>query len=318
MQHRLRLNPTVLRVLLLLGLIALLMLIAVEPALAKGGGVGGGSSFSRGGGGGLSGGSGFGGGGGYYGGGYGGYGGGFGLPWLFLPFIGFGGGGGIGIVLIIVLFMFGRSFFSGLFRGGGGGGYVGGQPHHGKVTIAEMDVALLASASSVPQELHRLVASSDTSTRQGYADLVQDAALVVLRNKQYWYSAAIDSQVTDYDRAEAAYNQKTMAARQRLTYEAVTNVSGRVRTGTAPAATAAPPDSSGGGYIVVTLLAAVMAPLPKADGLDSSAVETYLRQLAGAPADALEAAEVVYVPDTGEEPLTNDELLAQFPSLTPI
>ncbi|HEU0166522.1 MAG TPA: DUF1517 domain-containing protein, partial [Chloroflexota bacterium] len=249
----------------------------------------------------------------------GGYGGGF-SPWLFLPFIGFGGGGGLGIILIILLFTVGRGLFSGMFRGGGGGGYSGGgATPHSNVTVAQLDIALLGSASSVPGELHRLTASADTSNRQGYADLIQDSALVLLRNKQYWNSAALDTAVTHYDQAEIAYNQKTLAARQRLTYETVTNVSGRVRTGVAPAASGPTmPDTSGGGYIVVTLTVAVMAPLPKAAGLDAQAVETYLRQLAGAPADAMEAAEVVWVPDVGEEPLTNDELLQQFPTLTPI
>ncbi|HLY67158.1 MAG TPA: DUF1517 domain-containing protein, partial [Chloroflexota bacterium] len=177
---------------------------------------------------------------------------------------------------------------------------------------------LLGSASSVPSELHRLVASTDTSSRQGYAGLLQDAALVVLRNKEYWHSATFDATVTHYDQAEAAYNQRTLAARQRLTYETLTNVGGRVRTGSAPAATSSAPDDSGGSFIVVTLLAAIMADMPKAKDVDAQAVEGYLRQLAGAAAQDIEAAEVVWVPDTGEEPLTHDDLLAQFPTLVPI
>jgi uncharacterized membrane protein len=49
--------------------------------------------------------------------------------------------------------------------------------------------------------------------------------------------------------------------------------------------------------------------------MSADIVEGYLRQLAGAPVEALEAAEVVWVPDADEQPLTNDELLAQFPTL---
>src|SRR5712691_7666810 len=179
MQYRRLMDPRLVRLLTIVGVVAVLFLLAAEPTLAKGGGVGGGSSF----GGGRGGGSGFGGGGGSYGGGYGGFGGGFGLPWLFLPFIGFGGGGLFGIVLIVLLFVWGRSLLSGMFGGGGGGGY-GGAPQQSHVTVAQLDLALLGSASSVPSELHRLVASSDTSTRQGYAELLQDAALLLLRNRQ--------------------------------------------------------------------------------------------------------------------------------------
>jgi uncharacterized membrane protein len=198
-----------------------------------------------------------------------------------------------------------------MFSGGGGGGYSVRQSH---VTVAQLDLALLGSASNVPSELHRLTAGTDTSTREGYASLLQDAALLLLRNKQYWHSAAFDS-VTSYDQAEGAYNQKTLAARQRLSYEVLTNVSGRVRRGSKPAESASMPDDSGGRYIVVTLVAAVMAPLPKQQDMNPEMVEGYLRQMAGAPAEALEAAEVIWTPDEGEEPLTNDELLQQFPTL---
>ncbi|HEY8694146.1 MAG TPA: DUF1517 domain-containing protein [Chloroflexota bacterium] len=318
MQHRRLFDPRLIRLLCVLGMVAVLVLMAVEPALAKGGGVGGGSSFGGGSRGGSSGGGGgFGGGGGYYGGGYGGFGGGFGLPWLFLPFIGFGGGGLFGIVLIVILFVWGRGLLSGIFggRGGGGGGYSARQSH---VTVGQLDIALLGSASSVPSELHRLVAGSDTSNREGYAGLLQDAALLVLRNRQYWHSAAFDATVVPFDQAEAAYNQRSLAARQRLTFETLTNVGGRVRTGTAPAASNAMPDDSGGSFIVVTLLAAVMAPLPKQAETSAETTDGYLRQMAGAPAEALEAAEVVWVPDQGEQPLTADDLLSQFPTLSPI
>ena len=312
MQHRRRW----LYVAAILATVAILFLLAAEPALARGGGVGGGSSFGGGaGGGGFSGGGGFGAGGGYYGGGYGGYGGGFGLPWLFLPFIGFGGGGLFSIVLIILLFGMGRRLLSGMFGAGGGGGY---SPRQSHVTVAQLDLALLGSARSVPSELHRLVASTDTSSREGYASLLQDAALLLLRNKQSWHSAMFDSTVVPYNQAEAAYNQRTLAARQRLTFETLTNVGGRVRTGSAPSSTSAMPDDSGGSFIAVTLLAALMAPLPKPSEISADSIEGCLRQLAGAPAEALEAAEVVWVPDQGEEPLTNDDLLSQFPTLSDI
>ncbi len=303
-------NPRLRRVLAVACLL-LVLLIMAAPAFAAGGGVGGGSSFGGGGG------SGFGGGGGSFGGGYGGYGGGFGLsPWAFLPFLGFGGGGGLGIVLIIVFLMFGRSFFSGFSRGGGGGyGYAPARPN--KVTLAQIDVALLGSAGSVPSELHRLVASTDTSTRQGYSELMQDAALLLLRNKQYWHSAAFTMGVVPYDQAESAYNQTTLAARSRLTFETLTNVSGRVRTGSAGGGVNAP-DDSGGGWIVVTLIAASLEPFPKADQVTAESIEAYLRKLAGTPADSLEAAEVVWLPDENEQPLTRDDLLAKFPTLVPV
>ncbi len=311
MQYGRRLtDPRLLRLLVILGGLGLLFLAAVEPALVKGGGVGGGSSF----GGGRGGGSGFGGGGGSYGGGYGGYGGGFGFgfPWFFLPFVGFGGGGLFGIILIVLLFMWGRRLLTGMFAGGG----MGSSPR--EVTVAQLDLALLGSATRVPAELHRLTEAADTSTREGYSQLLQDAALLLLRNREFWYSAAFDSAVVPYSQAESVYNQRTLAARQRLTFEALTNVGGRIRREPAPAPTATMPDDSGGRFIAVTLIAASLVPLPKQPDISSEAVDVYLRQLASVPAAALEAAEVVWVPDQGQEPLTQDDLLAQFPTLVGI
>ncbi|MGH2470181.1 MAG: DUF1517 domain-containing protein, partial [Chloroflexota bacterium] len=216
-------------------------------------------------------------------------------------------------------FMFGRQFFSGVrgMRGRGGGGYALPAARHDRVTLEQVDVALLGSASAVPAELHRLVAAADTSSRQGYSDLVQDAALLLLRNRQFWHSAATNQEVVRYDQAESAYNQLTLAARSRLSYETVSNIGGRTRRGTAtPAAEA--PDDSGGSWIVVTIIAAALQPLEKLNGLSADTLESLLRQLAGTSADALEAAEVVWVPDEAEQALTRDELLAKFPSLVPV
>lgn len=310
-----RIDPRLFRLLLLVGMVVLLLVVLVEPALAKGGGVGGGSSFGRSSGGG----SGFGSSGGSYGGGYRGTGGGgFGLaPLLFLPFLGSGGGSLLLIVLIVVLFFWGR----GLLRGVAGGmgrarSQTDGGGRGGDATIAQLDLALLGSASAVPGELRRLVSGADTSDQAGYAALLQDAALLLLRHREYWHSAAFETQVTSYGNAEARYQQQTLAARARLTYETVTNVGGRVRHGTAPTAVVRAPDESGGRFIVVTLVVAALAPLPDPPGLDADGVDSALRTIAGLPARALEAAEVIWVPDGPEEPLTNDELLAQFPTLT--
>ena len=113
----------------------------------------------------------YGGGGGYRGGGYQrGYGGGFGFPFV-VPFF-FGGGGLFGFLILMAVV----GLLVNAVRGGGGGGSLpagmqGGAidraPSDGPVSIAQLQVGLLASARELQQDLRQLAGSADTSTSSG-------------------------------------------------------------------------------------------------------------------------------------------------------
>lgn len=281
---------------LLLAMGALFNLAA--PALAFGGGVGGGGHFGGGGGGG----------GGGYGGG-GGFGGGGGLPLpLFFPFFGFGGGALIPILLFFFLLWLSRQASSGR-------ALAPGRPS--EVNLIRLEIGLLATAKDVPRALHQLVASVDTSTDVGLSQLLQQAALLLLRNQQYWHAANYTFRSVPYREAESDFNSMTLQARSKLTYETITNVSGVKQEDTqhlpAPADSLPPGD-----YIVVVLVVASSAPLHLHQAVTADQVREQLAEIAAAAGSNLEGVEVIWQPDVADESLSRDDVVTMYPELAPI
>jgi uncharacterized membrane protein len=276
-----------------------LVFLLVAPALALGGGVGGGSRF----GGGFGGGS--------EGGGVpiGGGGGGFFFP-VFFPFFGFGGG-----LLPILLFL----FFIWLSRQAStqpaGGPVAPYRPS--EVNLIRLEIGLLATAKDVPPALHRLVESVDTSTDIGLSQLLQQAALLLLRHQQYWHAASYEYRRVRYAEAEAAFNALTMEARSKLSYETISNVGGIKQVDTehlpAPAGSIPPGD-----YIVVVLIVASSAPLRLRPARTAEEIREQLAEIAAAAGSNLEAVEVIWQPDSTEEALNRDDLMSLYPELAPI
>ena len=273
---------------------ALLLEFAI-PALAFGGGVGGGSNFggSGGGGGGVS---------------LPGGGGGFGFP-VFMPFFGFGGG-----LLPILLFL----FFIWLSRQSSmsrGGSMAPARPSD--VNLIKLEIGLLATAKDVPRALHQLVASIDTSTSVGLSQLLQQSALLLLRNQQYWHAASYNFRKVRYGEAEAAFNSLSMQERSKLTFETISNVGGIKQIDSthlpAPADSIAPGD-----YIVVELIVASSAPLRLRAARTADEVREQLAEVAAAAGANLEAVEVIWHPDSTDESLSRDDLITMYPELAPI
>src|SRR5207245_2399381 len=112
----------------------------------------------------------------------------------------------------------------------------------------------------VPPALHNLVAAVDTSTDAGLSQLLQQAALLLLRHQQYWHAASYTFRKVPFREAESSFNTLTMEARSKLSYETISNVSGIRRDDTQhlpQPADALPP----GDYIVVVLIVATSASL---------------------------------------------------------
>lgn len=277
-------------------LVATLVLGYAVPALAFGGGVGGGSRFG-------SGGSGGGGGGGVPIGG-----GGFPMP-IFFPFFGFGGGL-LPILLILFFFWLSRQASS-----AGGGTLAPVRPS--EVNLIRLEIALLATAKDVPAALHRLVASIDTSTESGLSQLLQEAALLLLRHQQYWHAASYEVRKVRYAEAEPAFNNLTMQARAKLSYETISNVGGvkQLDTEHQPASAEA---ILPGDYIVVVLIVATSAPLRLRPARTADEIREQLAEIAAAAGSDLEGVEVVWQPDSAEESLSRDDLVTMYPELTPI
>lgn len=280
------------------------LLDLTSSVLAFGGGTGGGFGGATGGGGG---------GGGLGGGGLGG--GGFGFP-LFFPMFGIGGGSLVPILIFLVFLWLSRQSAS----SGGGRGLA----LPSKVNLIRLEIGLLATAKEIPPSLHNLVAAVDTASPVGRSQLLQQSALLLLRNQQYWHAANYSYRDVRYQEAESAFNSVTMQARSKLSYETITNVNG-VRqedrrgllnagsTSHAPA-TDIPP----GDYIVVVLVVVSGAALHLRQTVTSDDVREQLAEIASTSGSNLLGVEVIWQPDNTTEALSRDDLVSWYPELAPI
>ena len=183
--------------------------------------------------------------------------------------------------------------------------------------LIRLEVAMLATAKDVPEALHRLVETTDTSTGYGLSQLLQQSALLLMRHQEFWHAASYDFKRVRYDQAEAAFNAMTVEARSKLTFETITNVNGIQQTDTAhppvPADSLPPGD-----YIVVVLIVASSAHLQLRKVQSSEDLREQITEIASPAGSLLEGVEVIWQPDSSTESLGRDDLIVQYPELMPI
>ncbi|MEB3332079.1 MAG: DUF1517 domain-containing protein [Synechococcaceae cyanobacterium] len=298
-----------------------LLITAPTPALAASGGRIGGGSFRSSpmprsyGGGGYRGG---------YGGGYrGGYGGGFGggglgFPFL-IPIFGFGGGGLFGFLILMAVV----GLLLNAVRGGGNGngnglpdgrgGDLAYPTPDGPVSIAQVQIGLLASARELQDDLRRYAASADTATNAGLQQVLQDATLALMRHPERWVYASSEEGSVPFAAAESTFNRLAMQERSKLSRELTANVSGRRFS--EPSPVSAGSSDAASDYIAVTLLVASRRScgLKGADTADT--LRDSLQRLGSIPVDDLLAIEVIWQPEGAGEVLSSEELITAYPDL---
>ena len=303
---------------LALVLVAVLVLGNAGDAMAArtGGRIGGGSfrapsrsySTPRGGG--------YGGGGYYRSPGYGYGGGGFGFPFL-LPFVGYGGGGLFSILIFFAI----ASFIVRSFQSAGVGGE-GGYGTSSKVSVAEVQVGLLANARELQPELNRLALTADTSTASGRATVLQEATLALLRHPEYWVYGATNSEKASLEAAEAKFNQFSLTERSKFTEETLSNVdnvidddSQKALGGETQEGAIQLKEGDSGEYIVATIIVGATGnlDLPAINGTED--MRQALQQIGGLGSDRLLAVEILWTPQADGDTLTSDDILAYYPNL---
>ncbi|MEE3719209.1 DUF1517 domain-containing protein [Tumidithrix elongata RA019] len=305
------------RSLLVFALIAVIVFGNAHEALARRGGgrIGGGSfraptrsvpvSPSRGGGG-------------YYGGGYS-SGGGF----FFLPFF-FGGGGFGGSIFTFLILAAVAGAVLQAFRGAGSSDSEGITGLDSKVTVAKIQVGLLASARELQNDLTRLAMDSDTSSSEGLSLILKETVLSLVRHPEYWVYVSSAKETTKFALAEQKFNGLVMSERSKLNAEVLSNKNGRILQSSKAAGTL---PSSGdlsledpSEYIVITLMAAVagdtLGKLPEIRS--SEQLKQTLSALGSVTQDQLLAIEVLWEPQSTDYTLTSDEVLTVYPDLVRI
>ena len=281
-----------------------LLLVHPEPsAAASGGRIGGGSfrsapSMPR-----------------SYGGG--GFGGGIGFPFL-LPIFGFGGGGLFGFLLLMAVV----GLIANALRGGGGGGpalsYGDGPMANavrpdGPVSIAQVQLGLLASARELQADLRRLAATADTSSNLGLQRVLQETSLALLRHPDLWVYAAVEVGQVPFASAESTFNRLSMAERSKLDRELTTNVQGQRANELSKKVGDSDATSD---FIAITLLLASRSRLNLQGGGSGEALRNSLQVVGGVSADDLLALEVIWQPEGIGEVLSTEQLITAYPQLS--
>jgi uncharacterized membrane protein len=250
---------------------------------------------------------------GYGGGGYYGGGGGMGFPFM-MPFM-FGGGGGL---LGLLAFMAIASVFVQALRGMGGGSTAGTLDRAGnpQVSLAKVQVGLLAQAKELQADLNRIALSSDTSTSEGQVGVLQETVLALLRHPEYWAYGTSDSAITQLSLAQSAFNQVAIGERSKLGGEALSNYNGqnqKMQPKALPTSNLAIHEANE--YIVVTLIVQAEGKWTVPSVHDSESLKQALRQLASVSADQLNGVEILWMPQEDDGILTADEVLVAYPEL---
>jgi uncharacterized membrane protein len=253
-----------------------------------------------------------GGGGGYY------PGGGFSSPFFWAPMM-FGGGGGSLLSLLVMVAVGG--YLLQTFRRVTGNDDAEGAVYNPQVSIVEIQVGLLAEARDVQTKLDSLAMSVNTDTATGRMHLLQETSLELLRHPEYWTYGKTVTQQAKLDRAEAVFNQLSLAERSKFTTETLSKVNSQqlrqatpiaVLTANGELATVAAERSE---YIIVTLLVAAtrQVQLPKING--DSDLRQALQTLGSLDASALVAIEAIWTPQANGDSLTTDDILTYYPDL---
>jgi uncharacterized membrane protein len=266
-----------------------------------------------------------GGGGGYYSPGPGFGGGGIGFPFLIPLFWGGGGGSIFTILIMFVIASFVVNSFRRIASSSSDEGYSNYDNYDNydnpTVTVAKVQVGLLANARYLQQELNQLALSADTSTPEGRADVLQESGLALLRHPEYWVYGAADTQQSALNSAEAKFNQWSLAERSKVTSETLVNINNQLRKANDSASL---PSANGelstevqepGEYILVTIIAGVLGNLQLGAINSSEDLRQAVQKISSIGSDRLLAIEVLWTPQSEGDVLTTDDILANYPNL---
>jgi uncharacterized membrane protein len=254
---------------------------------------------------------------GYGGGGYFYPGGGFGFPFI-VPI--FGVGGGLFSILIFVAIV---SFLVRSFRSAAQGddnlGYSTASP---SVSVAKLQVGLLAQARELQSDLDRLAATADTGSSAGLTQLLRETTVALLRHPEYWVYGGSEAKQARLEAAENQFNRLSLAERSKFSQETLSNVNNLLKQ--AGGDKRALLESTGqlanlpenpAEYIVVTLLVASQDKLQLPAVNSAQDLRQAIGQIGSVSSDGLLAVEVLWTPQAEGDTLSAEDLLLEYPDL---
>ncbi len=306
-------------------LLALLLVFGIANAARSGGGFGGRSSGSSGSSSSRS-------GGGYSGGGYS-RGGGYGGPIIISNGGGWGGyygggysTGGFGLGLLPLLIFGGIAVFVmySLVRGAGMRRTLGtAAGPQGRNFMADVDseaaqalmvLVIMSEGDEVKRGLQAVAQSGDPDSDAGLAQMLQEAALVILRHPERWAYGNVQLAGGTQNQADAQLGAWATQMRAAFEEQTTSNYQNRdLNSGFVQNRNFKPQHNAGDLYLAVTVGAAVRGLNVPAAPVDAGSVRSALQTIAAVTPDNLLRAEVVWSPDMEGEFLSEDEAIGLYP-----
>ncbi len=178
--------------------------------------------------------------------------------------------------------------------------------------VRKLQVAMLAEAREVQQQLTELTLKSDLESAVNRAEFLQEAVLIVLRSPESWTHCVASYQtVANREDAAQVFNQISIQERSKLSVETLSLVNGDIRT-----RQSADDDQEPGEYIIVTFLMGTKNAKPLVGDIrDVGKLKAVLEGMAATPADNLLILEVIWSPQQETDSLTGDDLLGSYSDL---
>jgi len=194
-------------------------------------------------------------------------------------------------------------------RGGsrGGGGFFDGGD---KVSVAKIQVGLLATAASIKKDIEKQANRTDTSDPESLHFFLQEVVLSLLRNQPkciYGYSEG--KIVTGLDRGEEAFNLMSLEERRKIEQETFVNYSGRSKKRDFEGPNNTDPNE----LIMVTILLAAEGVIKPPKVVDRETLNQTLTQLGGVSTSQLLACEVLWTPQAEGDTYSQEDLITDFP-----
>ncbi|NJN58496.1 MAG: DUF1517 domain-containing protein [Leptolyngbyaceae cyanobacterium SL_5_9] len=244
-------------------------------------------------------------------------GGGFGFPFI-IPF--FGVGGGFGGLFTVLIFISIASFLVRSFRQAQGGEDGMGYTSSPAISVAKVQVGLLADARTLQADFDRIARAADTGSSEGLAQVLQETTLSLMRHPEYWVYGAAANQQARLEAAEAQFNRLALAERSKFSEETLSNVNNQLRQARESALVKAEPggelvQAAPGEFIVVTLLVATQNKLQLPAVNNTQDLRRALSQVGAIPSEQLLAVEVLWTPQDENDTLSSEDLLTEYPDL---
>lgn len=181
------------------------------------------------------------------------------------------------------------------------------------VTVSMLQVALSSTAENIQQELIKLSLSVDTNTELGLVQLMQESALILLRNSHAWTHVLSSSNSLNINHAEPAFNKLSITERSKFSSE-LSNIDGNLKT----EAVSNSNSEDFGSYVVVTLILGTAHDQPLFPKINTEeTLKEAILQLSSMLPDYLIKLELLWTPQPAAQYLSEEELLLEYSNMIP-